>query len=191
MLKRNESEVMGINYAEYLTGVKCEGKWLVRKLLCIAVTVVLLLIGSWAVLGGIINAPPLELLVLGACGILFFFASGIYKVEYEYVVASAQIEFDAIYRQHRRREILTVSMDEVERIAPVNETNRQVLASQKPDKVYDFCSSKGSPRRYFMLVKKGAELTVIYFDAIPKTLEVMKFYRSGIVEMDNTICNPV
>ena len=187
MLKRDESLSIGMNYGEYITEAKCEGKLLARKILCIVITALFVLVGSWALLGGVINAPPLELLVLGAAGIGFFFASGSYKLEYEYIVASAQIEFDVIRRRTRRKEILTVSMDDISRIAPVNAETERYIASQNVTKFYDFCSSKKSARRYFLLARIGSENTVVYFDAIAKTLDVMKFFRAAIVEIDKEI----
>lgn len=187
MLKQNESVSLSMNYGEYITEVKCEGKLLTRKLACIFVTLAVFLVGSWAVFGGVVNAPTLELLVLGFCGIGFFFASGSYKIEYEYIVASAQIEFDAVYRQRKRKELFTLSLDNVERIAPVNETTKSYISSHSSAKVYDFCSSKKSPRRYFLLYRNGNDEKIVYFDAVSKTLDVLKFYRSGILEIDKTI----
>lgn len=187
MLKRDESLSIGMNYGEYITEAKCEGKLLVRKILCIAGVLLFVVVGSWALLGGLINAPPLELLVLGAAGIGFFFLSGCYKLEYEYIVASAQIEFDVIYRQRRRKELLTISMDEISRIAPLNSETERYIASQGVTKFYDFCSSKNSKRRYFLLRNTASEKTVVYFDAVAKTLDVMKFFRPGIVEIDKEI----
>lgn len=187
MLKQNESVSLSMNYGEYITEVKCEGKLLVRKLACICGTLLVFLLGSWAIMGGIINAPTLELLVLGFCGIGFFALSGCYKIEYEYIVASAQIEFDAVYRQHRRKELFTLSLDKVKRIAPVNAETEKFIASRTSAKQYDFCSSKKSPRRYFLCYRDGVDEKIVFFDAVSKTLDVLKFYRSSILEIDKEI----
>lgn len=187
MLKQSESVSLSMNYGEYITEVKCEGKLLARKLACLFGTVLVFLVGSWVVMGGIINAPTLELLVLGVCGIGWFALSACYKIEYEYIVASAQIEFAAVYRQRRRKELFTLSLDKVERIAPVNRETEAFLASHSSAKRYDFCSSKKSPRRYFLYYRDGSDERIIQFDAVSKTLDVLKFYRSSILEIDKEI----
>lgn len=189
MLKRDESLSIGMNYGEYITEAKCEGKLLVRKIVCIVGVLLFTLVGSWLILGGTgrFNAPPLEILVLGAAGIGYYFLSACYKLEYEYVVASAQIEFSIIYNRRRRRDVLTVSMDSISRIAPVNSDTERYIASQNVTKKYDFCSSAKSKRRYFLLMQNGADRTVVYFDAIAKTLDVMRFYRPALVEIDKDI----
>lgn len=191
MLKKDESVILSMNYAEYIVNVKCEGKILVKKLLTIIFFLLLFIIGTWAVCGGIIYTPPLEILVIAICFIGYFFARGYFNIEYEYIVASAMIEFDAIYGQRKRREIITVSLDKAERIAPYNNSNAQYIKNKAPEKVYDFCSSKNSKRRYFILFydERNGKNTVIYFDAISKTLDVIKFFRSQIVEIDKDIYN--
>ena len=187
MLKRDENVSMSMNYAEYITSVKCEGKLLVKRIIVTLLFLLIFAIGTWAICGGIINAPPLELLVIAFCGIGYFFASGRLKIEYEYIVASAQVEFDAVYAQRKRKEIVTVSLDDAERIAPYNDAAESYIKSKKISKVYDFSSGKNSKRKYFMLINKKGEYTVIFFDAVSKTLDVLKFFRSAIVEIDKEI----
>lgn len=187
MLKRDETMSMSMNYAEYIVNVRAEGTLLLKKILTAVAFIVLFILGTVAVCGGIVNTPPLELLVIAFCGIGYFFVSGCFRIEYEYIVASAQVEFDAIYAQRRRKEKLTVSLDDVQRIAPYNDETAKYIAAQNVARTYDFCSSKASKRRYFMLVKKDGASFVIYFDAIAKTLDVMRFFRSSIVEIDKTI----
>ena len=187
MLKQNENVSLSMNYAEYITAVKTEGALLTKKLIAIVAFLALFAAGTWAMCGGIVNMPPCELLVIGVCGIGYFIVSSNLNVEYEYIVASAQVEFDAVYSHKKRKEILTVSLDNVERIAPANKENMSYITSKSFAKTYDFCSSKKSKRRYFMIVKKGTENTLIYFDAIAKTLDVLKFFRSNIVEIDKEI----
>ena len=191
MLKRDESLSIGMNYGEYITDAKCEGKLLVRKVLCIVGTLLFTLIGSWFILGGTgkFNAPPLEIIVLGAAGIGFYFISGCYKLEYEYIIASAQIEFTVIYNRRRRKEVLSLSMDNIDRIAPVNADTERYIESLHAGKFYDFSSSKKSKRRYFLSAKIGSEKMVVYFDAVSKTLDVPKFFRPNIVEIDRDIYN--
>lgn len=187
MLKQNENVSMSMNYAEYITSVKCEGALLIKR---IAVTLLFLLlfsVGTWAICGGVINAPPLELLVIAICGIGYFFAFGRLKIEYEYIIASAKVEFDAIYAQRKRKEIITVSLDDAERIAPYNAAAENYIKSKNISKIYDFSSSKNSKRKYFMLLNQKGTNIVIFFDAVSKTLDVFKFFRSSIVEIDKEI----
>ena len=187
MLKRNENVTMSMNYAEYIVNVKAEGKLLIQKLLIILTFLILLAAGTWAVCGGIVNMPPIEILVIGACGIGFYFVFEKTRIEYEYVVASAMVEFDVIHGQRRRKNVLTVSLDDVERIAPVNTETLSYIEARKPVRSYDFCSSSKSQRRYFMFAMINGISTVIYFDAVSKTLDVLKFFRSNIVEIDSEI----
>ena len=176
-----------MNYAEYTCNVKCEGSLLVKKIILIIVFLAIFAVGTAATCGWIINAPPLELIVIGVCGVGYFFASSRLKIEYEYIIASAQVEFDVIYGARVRKELFTISLDDVERIAPYNADTAKYIESKKISKVHDFCSSKKSKRRYFMLLKKGNSYDVIYFDAVARTLDVLKFFRASIVEIDKEI----
>ncbi len=187
MLKRDENVAMSMNYAEYICKVKTEGLLLVKKILVIVLFLSLFIVGTWAICGGIIYTPPLELIVIGVCGVGYFFASSRLKIEYEYIIASAQVEFDVIYGARKRKELFTVSLNDVERIAPYNNDTAKYIENKNVGKVYDFCSSKKSKRRYFMLVKKDNTSFVIYFDAVARTLDVLKFFRASIVEIDKEI----
>ena len=178
---------MSMNYAEYTCNVKCEGKLLIKKIILIIVTLVVFAVGTAATCGWIINAPPLEFIVIGVCGVGYFFANERIKIEYEYIIASAQVEFDIIYGARVRKELFTISLDDVERIAAYNSDTQKYIESKNVTKVYDFCSSKKSKRRYFMLVRKDKTNYVIYFDAVARTLDVLKFFRSSIVEIDKEI----
>lgn len=188
-MKRDENVSMSMNYAEYAYGVKCEGKLLVKRILVSIFFIALFVVGTSFVCGWIsnFNAPPLELVVIGVCGVGYFFASSRLKLEYEYIIASAQVEFDVIYGARTRKELITVSLDDVERIAAYNAETAKYIESKKISKVYDYCSSKKSKRRYFMLVKNGKDNFVIYFDAVAHTLDVLKFFRASIVEIDKEI----
>ena len=186
-MKRDENEAMSMNYAEYACNVRCEGKLLLKRILLIIFFLALFVVGTAAVCGWIIYAPTLELIVIGVCGVGYFFASSRLKIEYEYIIASAQVEFDVIYGARTRKEIFTISLDDVERIAPYNADNAKYIDSKKVSKVYDFCSAKKSKRRYFMLVRKDRTNFVIYFDAVSRTLDVLRFFRASIVEIDKEI----
>ncbi len=178
---------MSMNYAEYACNVRCEGKLLLKRILLIVFFLALFVVGTAAVCGWIIYAPTLELIVIGVCGVGYFFASSRLKLEYEYIIASAQVEFDVIYGARTRKELFTISLDDVERIAPYTPDNAKYIDSKNVSKVYDFCSSKKSKRRYFMLVRKDRTNFVVYFDAVSRTLDVLKFFRASIVEIDKEI----
>lgn len=189
MLKSSESVTMSMSYAEYVTAVKKEGKLLFKSIVLKLFTAVLFLIASWAVCGGVVYMPACEIIVIAFCAIFYFVASSKHKVEYEYIVASGQVEFDAIYNQRKRKEIITVTLSDAERIAPYNDTTKEYISSKKISTTYDFCSSKSSKRRYFILAKKDRNYVLVYFDAISKTLDVMKFFKGALVEIDKEIYN--
>lgn len=184
MLKRDESVSMSMNYAEYIVTAKAEGKLLLKRIIVSLVFLLAFIVLSYIVFQG---TPVLEILVIAFCGIGFYFAYSRLRIEYEYIVASAQVEFNTIYASRKRKEIITVSLDNVEKIAPYNEAASAYIKGKDVVKVYDFCSSKKSKRRYFMMHKKDGKYQVIYFDAVSKTLDVLKFFRSGIVEIDKEI----
>ncbi len=188
MLKQDEALSMSMNYAEYLVSHKSK-KLVLKRIVVSVVFLAIFLVATYCVCGGIINTPPLELLVIGVCGVGYFFASSLLKIEYEYVVASAQVEFSVIYGQRKRKDLLLVSLNDVERIAPVNQTNKHYIENLGCDKIYDFSSGPDSKRKYFMLANCGGKKSVIYFDAISKTLDVLKYFRSNIVEIDKDIYN--
>lgn len=184
MLKRDENVSMSMNYAEYVVTKKAEGALLVKRIITCLVFFLLFVVLSYIVFQG---TPVLEILVIAVCGIGWFFTYSSLKIENEYVVASAKVEFNRITGQRKRKEIITVSLDDVERIAPYNDETAAYIKEKNVSKVYDFCSSKKSKRRYFMMHKKDGIYQVIYFDAVSKTLDVLKFFRSSLVEIDKEI----
>lgn len=187
MLKSDESITMSMNYAEYAVTVKKEGKLLLKSVLLKLFTLLLFVAGTWFVCGGVVYMPPLEIIIIGFCAVFYFLASSRLKIEYEYIVTSGMIEFDAIYNQRKRKEIATFSLSDAERIAPYNDSTKSYIQSKNIESVYDFCSSSASKRRYFILLRIDGNYVLVYFDAISKTLDVMKFYKGSLVEIDKEI----
>ena len=173
------------NYVEYTVSRKAEGKYLKAKilwisiyaLLVIAYVGVLALLSNYAVLLAICTLPFIPVIVIVLRGSTWY---RFVKCDYKYEIANAKITFTEIHGRFKK-EHLSEFVSAFSKIAPA--TEEYLSETEGADTVIDFRSSAKAEDVYFMVLNKDGKKTVIYFEAVKKALDVMKYYNSKNIVM--------
>ena len=179
MRKISDEEKLRPNYAEYLVERK-DSKSLLKKagivlgaLVLIVLEFVFLANFPWAML-------PLLVGTMALCWFLWRFAN----LEYEYIIIQATVEFHRIYGERSRKKVHEIKTSDIEKVAPVAE--HPEVKDEQYAEVYDFSDGKNNHDTLFFILYNGEKgKSIIYINAIKKTLDVFKYYKSTAVEYGN------
>lgn len=166
-----------VNYAEYTVTQKAEGKNLKKRILLIALYLLVLAVivvvvnmtnGGAAVWVGV-------LFVL--CIALVWFTWRLVKEEKQYEVSNAKLRINAINGSGKSTNLFDNLVSEFSLIAPMNDEYKEKFAAA--GKVLDFRGNSKSPDSYFAILEKDGTTTAVCFEATNKMLKVMKFYNKN------------
>lgn len=115
----------------------------------------------------LIVAPVISIAIL-----IFIFTR--LKIEYEYIYAGGQIDFDRISGNAKRKTLLRVDIENAEIIAPTNSTYIREKEAQRKLKYRDYSSYRKDVATYTMLVNKNGELYKIKFEPSERLVKSMK-----------------
>ena len=118
--------------------------------------------------------PALIITPIVAIAITVFIFSRL-KIEYEYIYADGQIDFDRISGNARRKTLMRVDIENAEVIAPTNSDSIKAYNNNNRIKVKDFSSYDSNVRTYSMIVSKSGELYKIIFEPSERMLKSMKY----------------
>ncbi len=174
------------NYSEYLVAQKATGKTIVLRVLLLAcyaaiiVGSVVMFSTSEALRGFIMAAPVLWFLI----GVVVWFLWGFTAIEYEYAIVSGFFQLDTIHSRKSRKRICEAKISEMHFVAPVSEKNAAMRDESKYSKVIKACSSMNNNPNLFCLAYKDAKAgeTLVYFDAVAKTLNSFVYYNRNAVD---------
>ncbi len=173
------------SYSEYLTARKAGFKtFLLRTFLLVGFfavifcSIVAVLVVD--VMKGFFMAFPV-LWVLVA--VLVWFLWGFTTVEYEYTIVSGYFQLDVIHSKKNRKRLCEGKISEMHFICPVTEKNAAMRDSAKYARVIKACSSMKAPNLYCLAYKDAKDgETLVYFDAIKKTLDSFAYYNRKAVD---------
>lgn len=172
------------NFCEYLVKQKAGVKIVALRALLIIGFFVLSAISYIGIVmtevlkGFIMIYPLLCFLYLVAVWFLWELTS----IEYEYTIISGYFQLDKIIAKKRRKSICQVKTSEMKFICPVNEKNVRMLDESKYKRIIKACSSMTSEDLYALAYKDEKDGdTLIYFDAVEKTLNVFVYYNKNAV----------
>lgn len=173
------------SYSEYLVARKAGAKTVaLRALLLIGFFAVI--VGSYLsislseTLRGLVMALPVLWFLVG---VLVWFLWGFTAVEYEYAIVSGYFQLDAIHSKKSRKRICEAKISEMRFIAPVSEKNAAIRDAGKYSKVIYACSSMKAPNLFCLAYKDAkAGETLVYFDAVKKTLDSFVYYNRNAVD---------
>ena len=118
--------------------------------------------------------PALIITPIVAIAITVFIFSRL-KIEYEYIYADGQIDFDRISGNARRKTLMRVDIENAEVIAPSNSDSIKAYNNNNRIKIKDFSSYDSNVRTYSMIVSKSGELYKIIFEPSERMLKSMKY----------------
>lgn len=179
---------------EFVVNQRIEGKWRLARLGLILLYVAFVL-GTF--LAGITFKvlPPLALVPVFTW-MLVFITWRYVSVEYEYSITSGELTFCKIYGRRSRRKVLTFSLKDAIRIAPLEDAEEAAKATKyMPEREFSAISSLRAPDIYFALfeykyLEHGKEKTrraIFYFEATARALQICRFYNpSATVRRETT-----
>ncbi len=173
------------NHVEYTVERKAEGKYLKAKILWICIYALILaayigvlaLLSQYAIMLVICTLPFAPVVVIVLRGSTWY---RFVKCSYKYEISSAKITFTEIHGRFKK-ELLSEFVSGFSKIAPA--TAEYLSETEGADTVIDCRSSAKAEDVYFMVLSKDGKKTVIYFEAVRKALEVMKYYNSKNIVM--------
>ena len=118
--------------------------------------------------------PALIITPIVAIAITIFVFSRL-KIEYEYIYADGQIDFDRISGNAKRKTMLRVDIENAEVIAPTNSDSIKAYNHNDRIKVKDFSSYDSNVSTYSMLVSKNGALYKIIFEPSERMIKSMKY----------------
>ena len=118
--------------------------------------------------------PALIITPIVAIAITVFIFSRL-KIEYEYIYADGQIDFDRISGNARRKTLMRVDIENAEVIAPTNSASIKAYNPNDRIKVKDFSSYDSNVSTYSMIVSKNGELYKIIFEPSERMIKSMKY----------------
>ena len=118
--------------------------------------------------------PALIITPIVAIAITVFIFSRL-KIEYEYIYADGQIDFDRISGNARRKTLMRVDIENAEVIAPTNSDSIKAYNNNDRIKVKDYSSYDSNVSTYSMIVSKNGELYKIIFEPSERMIKSMKY----------------
>lgn len=172
-------------YSEYLVAQKATAKTIVlRTILLIAYAAIIA--GTFIIftmsdaLRGLIMATPVIWFLIG---VVVWFLWGFTAIEYEYAIVSGYFQLDIIHSKKKRKRVCEAKISEMHFIQPVNEKNAAMRDVSKYSRIITACSSMSAPNLFCLAYKdEKAGETLVYFDAVEKTLNSFVYYNRNIVD---------
>ncbi len=173
------------NYVEYTVSRKIEGKARKNMILCFAlyatiiaayVTLLTFLgnFGTFAVILTFPLIPAIYMILRGQTWDRFV------KCDYSYEILSAKITLNEVHGK-KKTERFCDFVSSFEKIVPL--TDEYKALAEGADTVIDFRSSVSAEDVYMLVQNKDGKKTVIYIEAVKKSLDLLKYYNSKAIVM--------
>ena len=173
-----------MNQYEYIVKQKSEGVWKIRRMMMIALYILLPL--AFLVTFVAINFPWAITFLPLLIWAMIFFTWRFVSPEYEYSMLSGEITFTTIYGGKTRKALFTVNIKDFYRIAPYDAEAEAYVTAQKCTRDFRCMSSLQAPDLYYGIFMLGEDKCVVYFEATEKALKILKYYNHGTVIVPTT-----
>lgn len=157
-------------------------KYAVPILFCVFPIIAALIFGGF----GYITSP----IVLVEISIVSTIYSAYYfrRIDYDYRMVGSELYFSVIYNRKKRKELGSVDVSKLEKIAPYTGKYYDEALSGSYTKVYDFSSAPDAPDVFYGVEKddESGEMTMYIFNASDKMLKLIRTYnRRAIINYPN------
>ena len=172
-MARYEADMLNAGYCEYLVSVKPSPAAKAAKTLIIVCAAALASVMLFLTL---MTIPAVSFLLLAVIVFLSWYIWQFTKVEYEYIIASGELELSKIYGARVRKNVLTLKLSEVSEIFPETSASG-ASASDKSGSAVRACN-KGDKSAYCLrFASSDGEKKILVISAPEKTLSCLKYYR--------------
>ncbi len=140
------------------------------------------ILGAYGLLIGPIVIIELSLICL------FFSLRFFRRIDYDYRIVGSELFFSVVYNRKKRKELGSVDISKLEKIAPYSGTYYDEAVKDSYVKVYDLSSSVTDPYVFYAVEKdeESGNKTLYIFNASEKMLKLIKLYnRRAIITPPN------
>ncbi|HBE12625.1 MAG TPA: hypothetical protein DCY74_00500 [Clostridiales bacterium] len=173
---RNDNGEYSHNYMEHIV----KRKPTFRVSLWKALIVLAVIIANLLLLIITVKVPALMIFPWFLSGVFVWWVYRFFNVEYEYVMASGEIDVDMIYGKKQRKRMVSVKINEMELIAPLSDQSASRCSDPSIQKRFTALSSADAPDGYFAIFhhpKHGK--SVLFFEVPNKAKNILKYYNSS------------
>ena len=115
--------------------------------------------------------------VFGGGAVGLWFLKDLARVEYDYTFTAGSLDVARITNRKHRKKLLTVSMDNVDYVAPIGYKDfEKELKSPNLHKKYN-CFVNPGPRLYYMIITRGGTKSILVFEPSRELLKLFAKYK--------------
>ena len=167
------------NTYEYAATQKSEGKWLIYRILLMALYISYT--AGYFIFIFVTRMIPLGALIPVTLWIIIYFTWKYTKPDYKYVIEAGKLTFYVLYGNKKKRQKAEIQISSAEKIAPVHDISDEISAFA-PQNTYNALPSVNAADAYAALYKDEAgKRCVFYFVATAQALKLLHFYNSRTV----------
>ena len=166
------------NFFEHSVEEKAEGKRKTVKILGRA-GLLAVVIGFVAVC--LMTFAPLAILAMVMLPVILTLWKK-FNCDFKYVIEGASISFYYVYFASKKpKKILEVMIKDFREVAPRTAESDAKIKADGYNKVYMFASSSHAEDQYYATFEQNGEKCVVYFEAVEKSLKLLRYYNSNTV----------
>ncbi len=151
--------------------------------LCFLLCIVPMLLGTYFVfVAYALNNSTLLILAALACALLYYLAYNIFNrfnVDWEYSLVSDEIRFSKIINKSKRRDIITVSLSKIDKVARINDSEHISSMRAHYDAKYSFVSQSTHDYYFITATDKKGRRVIIFFEPDERMCENFKTTLRG------------
>ena len=171
---------MTLNEHEYSCEQKCEGKWIIFKLL-------LLLLYTSFTLGYFYFIVKIAFIPLGALIPLFlwimvYFTWRYTNPDYKYTIDAGKLLFSVSHGKKTKKK-LEIHISEAMAIAPREKIN-ELLKGVRIQKSFSALPSKSEKDAYAIVFKKETKVCILYLKVTRDTMKALYYYNKNTIQSE-------
>ena len=172
---RNDNGEYSRNYMEHIVERRPTAKTVMIKALILSAVIILNL---FLILFITAKVPALMIFPWFLSGLFIWWVFRFFNVEYEYVTAGGEMDFDIIYGKRQRKRMLTVKISDMEIIAPLDGKLTELRADPAIQKVFSALISPDAPdASYAIFHHPNHGKCLLLFDAPNKAKSILRYYN--------------
>ena len=171
------------NFVNYGVKKKSEGGLRAKKALLIFGYIMFVALFGALCFGVIfpVKVPMLFMFVIVFTAAIVFFTWRYVQIEYEYIILDGEFRMLEVYGSKSMRTLVSTRVSGMTAIAPYDHAHKAAADAVPPSNRIEAVSSMSAPDIYYAIFRDGDEDFVIFFEAIEKTLKVLRYYNENIV----------
>ncbi len=172
---RNDNGEYSHNYMEHLVQRRPSAKTVIQKALILSAVIIA---NIFLIIFITAKVPALMIFPWFLSGLFVWWIFRFFNVEYEYVTAGGEVDFDIIYGQRQRKRMLTVKISDMEIIAPLEGKYTELKNNPAIQKVFNALISPDAPDASYAIFHHPQHgKSILFFDVPNKAKTILRYYN--------------